>query len=88
MSIDKRNLILTDGNCLFIDRDDTPDMRVVHTTQDPNTLLVQNLMQTDIEVQTPSGKIRIVKTNECLPVKPGLQLKLKIKGYQYLAKIQ
>ena len=88
LSIDKRNLILTDGNCLFIDRDDTPDMRVVHTTQDPNTLLIQNLMQTDIEVQTPSGKIRIVKTNECLPVKPGLQLKLKIKGYQYLAKIQ
>ena len=45
-------------------------------------------MQNDIEVQTTTGQVRIVKPNEYLPVKVGLQLKLKIRGYQYIAKIQ
>lgn len=88
LSIEKRNLPLTDGNMLFIDRDDNPDMRVVHTAQDPTKLVVQNLMSEDIEVQTTTGQVRIVKSNEYFPVKAGLQLKLKIKGYQYIAKIQ
>ncbi len=88
LEIEKRRLPLTDGNTLFIDRDDTPDMRVVHTVQEPRKLVIQNLMQSDIEVQTTIGQIRIVKPNEYLPVKVGLQLKLKIRGYQYIAKIQ
>ena len=88
LEIEKRRLPLTDGNTLFIDRDDTPDMRIVHTAQDPSKLVIQNLMQNDIEVQTTTGQVRIVKPNEYLPVKVGLQLKLKIRGYQYIAKIQ
>lgn len=86
--LNKRQIALTDRNLIYLNRDNVPDLKVVHSPQDPTALFVQNLMQDSIEVQTPSGKMKIVASGDYFPVKAGLTLKLKVLENQYKATIK
>ena len=88
LALDKRQIALTDGNLIYLNRDNIPDLKVVHSVKDISALFVQNLMKESIEVQTPSGKIKIVTSGDFFPVKPELSLKLKFFENQYKAIIK
>jgi serine/threonine protein kinase len=88
LALDKRQIALTDGNLIYLNRDNIPDLKVVHSVKDISALFVQNLMKESIEVQTPSGKIKIVASGDFFPVKPELSLKLKVFENQYKAIIK
>lgn len=69
-----RTLPLTNGTRLFIDYDNTPDVRVVANPQDKNMLLLQNLTKDTWTAETPSGKLKTVGPNEFMPVKNGIKI--------------
>lgn len=88
LNIGKRNLALSYGNVLFIDRDDSPDLRVVSSPKDPAEDVIQNLTSDEWKVETPSGKIVTVAPNGIMPIKEGLIINMKIHGSMYKAVIE
>lgn len=88
LSLGKRNLILTKGNKLFLDRDDNPDLRVVSDPKDANKLYIQNMTPDTIMVDTTVGTNRAVESKGLMPVKAGLTLHIKVRGQNYKFEIK
>lgn len=67
-----RSMVLTPGTCLFIDMDNKPDIKV--QTSSSGEMMLQNVSTSSWNVETPSGKIRQVNVNDCLPTRSGLKI--------------
>ena len=82
LKLNNRNLILTAGTKLYIDNDNIPDAEVDFFPSDKNLLVIRNLTQSSWNVDTPSGKVKVVKPNEFLPILNGLKISFgsSIKG--------
>ena len=70
--LDRRELILSEGNRIFIDRDEIPDIAVEVYPKDKSMLVLKNISSTKWSVETPSGRTNIVEPGGIMPVKPGL----------------
>jgi hypothetical protein len=88
LSLGKRNLILTKGNKLFLDRDDIPDLQVVSDSKDANKLYIHNLTPDTIMVDTTVGTTRAVEPKGLMPVKAGLTLHIKVREQNYKFEIK
>jgi hypothetical protein len=64
--------VLTPWTSIFIDMDNRPDVKVQITTA--GELHLQNISNNSWNVETPSGKIRVVNVNDSLPARPGLKI--------------
>ena len=82
LKLSNRNLILTVGTKLYIDNDNIPDAEVDFFPSDNNLLVIRNLTPSSWNVDTPSGKVKVVKPNEFLPILNGLKISFgsSIKG--------
>lgn len=82
LKLNNRNLILTAGTKLYIDNDNIPDAEVDFFPSDKRLLVIRNLTQSSWNVDTPSGKVKVVKPNEFLPILNGLKISFgsSIKG--------
>ena len=82
LKLNNRSLILTAGTKLYIDNDNIPDAEVDFFPSDKNLLVIRNLTQSNWNVDTPSGKVKVVKPNEFLPILNGLKISFgsSIKG--------
>ena len=72
LSMGDRSMVLTPGTCLYIDMDNLPDIKVQISSS--GEMLLQNVSTNSWNVETPSGKIRQVNVNDCLPARPGLKI--------------
>ncbi len=72
LAMGDRSMVLTPGTCLFIDMDNKPDIKV--QTSSSGEMMLQNVSTNSWNVETPSGKIRQVNVNDCLPARPGLKI--------------
>lgn len=88
MTIGKRELVLTNYNNLYLDRDDIPDMRVMPNPNDPSKSIIQNLTEYAWKVDTPSGKIVTVESKGFMPVKSGLVVTMKVRENNYKGTIK
>ncbi len=82
LKIGSRSMILTAGTKLYIDNDNTPDAEVDYFPTDKNLLVIRNLAEANWNVDTPSGKVKVVNPKEFLPILPGLKISFgsSIKG--------
>ena len=82
LKLNNRSLVLTAGTKLYIDNDNIPDAEVDYFPSDKNLLVIRNLTQSSWNVDTPSGKVKVVKPNEFLPILNGLKISFgsSIKG--------
>lgn len=82
LKLNNRNLILTANTKLYIDNDNIPDAEVDFFPSDKNLLVIRNLTQSSWNVDTPSGKVKVVKPNDFLPILNGLKISFgsSIKG--------
>ena len=82
LKIGTRSLILTPGTKLYIDNDNTPDAEVDYYPTDKNLLVIRNLAEASWNVDTPSGKVKVVNPKDFLPILPGLKISFgsSIKG--------
>ena len=82
LKIGTRSMILTPGTKLYIDNDNTPDAEVDYFPTDKNLLVIRNLAEASWNVDTPSGKVKVVKPKEFMPILPGLKISFgsSIKG--------
>ena len=82
LKIGTRSMILTPGTKLYIDNDNTPDAEVDFYPTDKNLLVIRNLAEASWNVDTPSGKVKVVNPKEFLPILPGLKISFgsSIKG--------
>lgn len=69
-----RELILTPQTKLFIDKDNTPDAEVGFSPTDKNLLILKNLTTGTWNVDTPKGKVKVVKPGEFMPILNGLKI--------------
>lgn len=74
LAIGTRKLILTNKTKLYIDRDNKADGEVMLNPADSSMLLIKNLSNDEWAAETPSGKSKIVKPQEMLPVKNGIKI--------------
>lgn len=72
LKYEDRSIALTPGTCLFIDVDNKPDVKVQIGSN--GEMMLQNVSTNSWNVETPSGKIRVVNVNDCLPARPGLKI--------------
>jgi serine/threonine protein kinase len=83
--INNRSLPLTDKTEIFIDNDNTPDAVV---SKDANgVMLIKNISSDKWMVETPSGKIKTVESQDIMPVKEGLKITFKIREIPYRGEI-
>lgn len=81
-----RSLPLTPKTEIYIDNDNIVDGIV---TQDSNGIeLIKNVSTEDWTVETPSGKVKIVTPQTCMPVKEGLKITFNVHGIAYKAEIK
>ncbi len=82
MKIGTRELIITAGTKLYIDNDNKPDAEVDFFPTDKNLLVIRNLTDGIWNVDTPSGKVKVVNPKDILPVLNGLKISFgsSIKG--------
>lgn len=82
LKLNNRSLILTAGTKLYIDNDNVPDAEVDFFPSDKNLLVIRNLTNSSWNVDTPSGKVKVVKPNDFLPILNGLKISFgySIKG--------
>lgn len=69
-----RELILTPHTKLFIDKDNTPDAEVDFFPNNKNLLILKNLTNGSWTVDTPKGKVKLVKPGEFMPILNGLKI--------------
>lgn len=74
IEMDNRKLLLTPGTNLYIDNDNIPDCVVEVNQNDPSMMLIKNITQNYWIAETPSGKPKIVKPKECVPVRNGIKI--------------
>lgn len=84
--INNRSLPLINKTAIYIDEDNTPDGVV--TTDSNGYMLIKNVSTETWTVETPSGKIKTVATNEILPVKEGLKITFRVHTVPYKAEIK
>ena len=72
LKYEDRSIVLTPWTNIFIDYDNKPDIKVQITTA--GELHLQNISTNSWNVETPSGKIRVVTVNDSLPARPGLKI--------------
>lgn len=84
--INNRSLPLINKTAIYIDEDNTPDGVV--TTDSNGFMLIKNVSSETWTVETPSGKIKTVATNEILPVKEGLKITFRVHTVPYKAEIK
>lgn len=82
LKIGVRKLILTPGTNIYIDNDNIPDAVVTTFAKDKRIYMLKNLTKASWNVDTPSGKVKVVNPNEEMPVKAGLIISFgsSIKG--------
>ena len=68
---DTRQVSLTKGTKIFVDRDNTPDIEVFEKEQ---SLWLKNLTEVSWQCTTTSGKIKMVVPLDSLPVKTGIKI--------------
>lgn len=86
MLIANRSLVLTPKTELYIDNSNDIDGVVV---VDSNGIgLIKNVSNDDWTVETPSGKIKIVSPQTCMPIKSGLKITFNLNGIAYKAEIK
>lgn len=84
--IANRSLALTPKTELYIDNSNDVDGVVV--TDSNGLALIKNVSKDDWTVETPSGKIKIVAPQTCMPVKSGLKITFNLNGMAYKAEIK
>lgn len=84
--INNRSLPLINKTAIYIDEDNTPDGVV--TTDSTGFMLIKNVSSEAWTVETPSGKIKTVATNEILPMKEGLKITFRVHTVPYKAEIK
>ena len=83
--INNRSLPLTDKTEIFIDNDNRPDAVV---SKDANgVLLIKNISLDKWTVETRSGKVKTVESQDIMPVKEGLKITFKIREIPYRGEI-
>ena len=82
LKINDRNILLTPDTKVYIDMDNKPDIQVVNISSDKYPVQLKNITSNKWTVETPSGKLKSIEPNQCMPVKAGLKVNLggTIKG--------
>ena len=81
LKLDSRTLPLTEKTEIYFDSDNTLDGVVIKDSS--GILLIKNRSNEQWTVETKSGKIKIVKPDEILPVKEGLKITLNINNIPF-----
>lgn len=82
LQINDRKVLLTPDTKVYVDMDNKPDIQVINVPGNRYPIQLRNITTNNWVVETPSGKIKSVETNMCMPVKAGLKVNLTgaIKG--------
>ena len=82
LQINDRKVLLTPETKVYVDMDNKPDIQVINVPDSRYPVQLRNITANNWVVETPSGKIKSVEPNMCMPVKPGLKVNLTgaIKG--------
>ena len=82
LKINDRSVLLTPNTKVYIDMDNKPDIQVVGVPGDKYPVQLQNITTNNWTVETPSGKLKAIEPNQCMPVKAGLKVNLMgtVKG--------
>lgn len=82
LKINDRSVLLTPNTKVYIDMDNKPDIQVVGVPGDKNPVQLKNITTNNWTVETPSGKLKAIEPNQCMPVKAGLKVNLMgtVKG--------
>lgn len=71
-----RNILLTPKTKIYIDADNKPDILVISVPGDKYPVQLRNISASNWTVETPSGKLKAIEPNQCMPVKAGLKVSL------------
>lgn len=74
LEIGKRSLLLSPGTKVYVDLDNTPDIKVEDVQGSKYPVQLRNTTPTNWTVETPSGKLKSIAPNELVPVKDGLKI--------------
>jgi len=82
LKINDRSVLLTPNTKVYIDMDNKPDIQVVGVPGDKYPVQLKNITTNNWTVETPSGKLKAIEPNQCMPVKAGLKVNLMgtVKG--------
>lgn len=82
LKLNDRNIILTPNTKVYIDMDNKPDIQVIDIPGDKYPIQLKNITSNKWTVETPSGKLKSIDPNQCMPVKAGLKVSFggTIKG--------
>ena len=82
LKINDRSVLLTPNTKVYIDMDNKPDIQVVAVPGDKYPVQLKNITTNNWTVETPSGKLKAIEPNQCMPVKAGLKVNLMgtVKG--------
>lgn len=82
LKINDRSVLLTPNTKVYIDMDNKPDIQVVCVPGDKYPVQLKNITTNNWTVETPSGKLKAIEPNQCMPVKAGLKVNLMgtVKG--------
>lgn len=82
LKINDRSMLLTPNTKVYIDMDNKPDIQVVGVPGDKYPVQLKNITTNNWTVETPSGKLKAIEPNQCMPVKAGLKVNLMgtVKG--------
>lgn len=81
-----RSLPLTDRTNIYIDNDNQPDGVVTHDAG--GFPLLKNISSDVWTVETPSGKVKTINSQEFVPIKEGLKISFRIHALPYKAEIK
>ncbi|MDY6337957.1 MAG: serine/threonine-protein kinase [Succinivibrionaceae bacterium] len=81
-----RDIQLTPGSRIFIDRDTVPEAAVENDSN--GIMVIRNISSEKWTVETPSGKVKLVDPRGIMPAKEGLKICFKVKGSDYKAVIK
>lgn len=74
IKINNRSIILTPKSRVYLGEDTSPDAVVAISPKDKSVLTLTNVSNDQWSVETPSGKIRPLGTNETMPVLNGMKI--------------
>lgn len=81
-----RSLPLINKTNIYIDNDNTPDGIV--TVDNTGFPLIKNISTESWTVETPSGKVKTVDSQNILPIKEGLKINFRVHGNPYKGEIK
>lgn len=82
LKLNDRDILLTRNTKVYIDMDNKPDIEVIEIPGDKYPIQLKNITSNKWTVETPSGKLKPIDPNQCMPVKAGLKVSLggTVKG--------